>query len=125
MKKLLTVTSLLTTLTLSLNADTLDECEVAYKAGNLDRAETLCTKATKEDAKSFWANLRLYHTYQGKGEYKKMLPIAQKLEKLAKTPQEYVIAYNQQGVAYGYLGDKKQELTYSIKALETNKKLGD
>jgi tetratricopeptide (TPR) repeat protein len=125
MKKLLSTTLLAGSLAFSLNANTLDECVQAYKAGALDKAESLCTQAAKEDSKSFWANFWLFDTYISKGEYKKALAPAQKLEKLAKTLKEYSLAYGQQGVVYAYLGDKKQELRYKLKSLEANRKIGD
>jgi tetratricopeptide (TPR) repeat protein len=125
MKKLLSATLLAGSLAFSLNANTLEECVQAYKAGALDMAEALCTKAAKEDSKSFWANFWLCKTYLDEGEYKKALAPAQKLEKLAKTLKEYSLAYGQQGVVYSYLGDKKQELKYQLKSLDADRKIGD
>jgi tetratricopeptide (TPR) repeat protein len=125
MKKLLSATLLAGSLALSLNASTLDECEQAYNAGAFDKAEASCIKASKEDSNSYMANYWLCRTYNSQGEFKKMLPVAQKLEKLAKTLEEYKVAYSYEGVACNALGDKKQALKYYLKNLEVNKKTGD
>lgn len=108
-----------------LNAATLDECIAAYKAGALEKAETLCTKATKENPKSYDANFFLMRTNYAIGNYKKALPYAQKLEQLSTSLDDYSLSYNFLGVIYSKLGDKKQELNYSLKNLEINKKQGN
>lgn len=109
----------------TLNANTLDECVSAYKAGALDKAETLCSKAVKENPKSFGTNFFLAKTYIDRGEYKKMLPFAQKLEKLAKTSDEYRHAYQLLGICYSSLGDKKEQLKYNQKELDIAMKSGN
>lgn len=108
-----------------LNATTLDECIAAYKAGALEKAEILCTKATKENPKSYDANFALVLTYNAIGNYKKALPYAQKMEQLSTSLDEYRLSYSYLGVIYGNLGDKKQQLKYSLKDLEICKKQGD
>ncbi|MFA5235141.1 MAG: tetratricopeptide repeat protein [Sulfurimonas sp.] len=123
MKKTLTLA--LTLGSLTLQASTLDECVAANKAGALDKAQMLCTQATKENPKDFWANYWLCKTYIRSGEFKKALPYAQKLEQLASSLGDYNFAYNLLGVTYGYLGDKSQGLKYARKNLELTKKLGN
>jgi tetratricopeptide (TPR) repeat protein len=59
------------------------------------------------------------------GNYKKALPYAQKLEQLSTSLDDYSLSYNFLGVIYSKLGDKKQELNYSLKNLEINKKQGN
>ncbi len=110
---------------LSLNAATLDECQSAYQAGAMDRAGALCARAAKENPKSYDANYFLALTYLKKGEYKKMLPVAQKLEKLAKTTEEYYYAYNLLGLCHGNLGNQKEELKYKQKELDMAIKSGN
>lgn len=123
MKK--TVAIALTLGSLSLHAGILDECVAAYKAGALDKAQMLCTQATKQNPKDFYANAFLYKTYLDSGIFKKALPYAQKLEQLASKPDEYGFAYGNLSILYGYLGDKNQELKYAQKSLGVNKKLGN
>lgn len=108
-----------------LNATTLDECIAAYKAGALEKAETLCTKATKESPKIYDANFALVLTYYKIGNYKKALPYAQKMEELSISLNDYRISYNYLSLMYSYLGDKKQELKYNLKSLEVSKKQGN
>ncbi|MBW6489156.1 tetratricopeptide repeat protein [Sulfurimonas sp.] len=123
MKK--TLTLVLALGSLALQASTLDECVAAYGAGALDKAQILCTQATKENPKSFDANYWLCETYIRSREYKKALPYAQKLEPLASSLDDYFFAYNKLGSIYSYLGDTNQELKYTQKSLEVTKKLGN
>ncbi len=109
----------------TLNANTLDECKSAYKAGALDKAETLCSKAAKENPKSFYANYFLAKTYSDIGKYETMLPVAQKLEKLAKTSDNFFDAYNVLGLCYRGLGDEKELLKNYQKELDMAIKSGN
>ena len=101
-----------------------DICNGAYQAQNYKEAAQCYVQQLKKE-KSFDNYYLAGRSYNRQGRYKEALPYLKEAETKAKTSNDHEILYSSMGLAYGNLGDTKQDLAYSMKFLNLSLQAGN
>jgi tetratricopeptide (TPR) repeat protein len=101
-----------------------DMCNYACRIGDYKNASDCYIQELKKH-KTVRNNLRAGISLEKQGRFNEALPYLKEAEKLAEKEDDFSSIYNNLGIVYGTLGEKKYELVYHTKYLEISLKMND